>query len=58
MTNSSYTSGTPIFLVLGGEWEIDPRHIENGFLAELEATFGAFTIYLEHRFYGNSIPTS
>jgi hypothetical protein len=43
-------------LVLGGEWEVNPVHIENGFIGELAENFGAYVIYLEHRFYGKSVP--
>ncbi|CAB3379670.1 Hypothetical predicted protein [Cloeon dipterum] len=56
VTNGSYTSGGPIFLVLGGEWEANPVHIELGFIGQLVEHFGAYTIYLDHRFYGQSKP--
>lgn len=56
ISNETYVSGAPIFLVLGGEWTISPVHIENGYISELAETFGAFVIYLEHRFYGQSMP--
>ncbi|XP_059468768.1 putative serine protease K12H4.7 [Neocloeon triangulifer] len=55
-SNQNYTSGSPILLVLGGEWEARPSVIENGFLGQLAANLSAYTIYLEHRFYGQSRP--
>ncbi|XP_059468622.1 putative serine protease K12H4.7 [Neocloeon triangulifer] len=56
VTNATYTSGAPIFLVLGGEWEANPVHIENGFIQQLVDHFGAYAIYLDYRFYGQSRP--
>ncbi|XP_059468656.1 thymus-specific serine protease-like [Neocloeon triangulifer] len=56
LSNTTYNASTPVLLVLGGEWQIEPGHVNNGFIAELAERFGAFVIYLEHRFYGQSKP--
>ncbi|KAH7698357.1 serine protease K12H4.7-like protein, partial [Aphelenchoides avenae] len=54
-----YQPGGPIFLEIGGEWDIDEAggrletHV--GYLDYAQRHKGAF-YYLEHRYYGQSIP--
>ena len=60
-----YKPGGPIFLLIGGEWaleEKDTRYIEDGpgqmygKLVKWAKEHHAAIIYLDHRYYGQSIP--
>lgn len=49
--------GGPLFIVIGGEWEIGPAHISAGrHIYDLAKEFNALLIYTEHRFYGKTWP--
>lgn len=52
------TDGGPIFIYLGGEWEISPGRILFGHLVDMAREFNASLFYTEHRFYGQSRPTN
>ncbi|KAK9282990.1 hypothetical protein L1049_011217 [Liquidambar formosana] len=46
----------PIFVYFGEEGSIDNDVDQIGFLVENAARFGALQVYIEHRYYGQSIP--
>ncbi|XP_057981109.1 uncharacterized protein LOC131166533 [Malania oleifera] len=58
--NSKYWGGAdaaaPIFVLLGDEGPIEDDIEGIGFLPENAASFRALLIYIEHRFYGKSVP--
>ncbi|XP_030455233.1 uncharacterized protein LOC115676446 [Syzygium oleosum] len=60
LINSNYWGGTnssaPIFVFLGAESPIDGALTRVGFLTENAAQFEALLVYIEHRYYGESIP--
>ncbi|XP_058805527.1 putative serine protease K12H4.7 isoform X2 [Phymastichus coffea] len=47
----------PIFIMLGGEWTINPGFLSNGLMHDLAKQHKALMFYTEHRYYGNSRPT-
>ena len=60
-----YEEGGPIFLLIGGEWTLDKYYAERigngpsqlyGQLEKWLKEYHAGIIYLEHRYYGKSIP--
>ena len=60
-----YEAGGPMFLLIGGEWTLDEWHAERigtgksqlyGQLEKWLKEYHAGIIYLEHRYYGESIP--
>ncbi|CAN1252775.1 Lysosomal Pro-X carboxypeptidase [Linum perenne] len=53
-----FTAGTAgtILVYFGAEAPLDNDLRSIGFLSENGATFGALLVYIEHRFYGRSIP--
>ncbi|GMP88727.1 hypothetical protein CsSME_00040606 [Camellia sinensis var. sinensis] len=60
LMNSKYWGGAnasaPIFVYLGAEEPIDGDIAVVGFLPENAPRFNALMVYIEHRFYGKSIP--
>ncbi|KAL3717956.1 hypothetical protein ACJRO7_003140 [Eucalyptus globulus] len=58
--NSKYWGGAnasaPIFVFFGDEAPFDTAMTEVGFMTENAAEFKALLVYIEHRFYGESIP--
>ncbi|XP_010031434.2 lysosomal Pro-X carboxypeptidase [Eucalyptus grandis] len=60
VVNSKYwggaDSGAPIFAFFGAEAPIDGDIANVGFLTDNAAQFRALLVYIEHRFYGKSIP--
>lgn len=60
VVNSKHWGGTdygaPIFAFLGAEAPIDGDIATAGFLTDNAAQFRALLVYIEHRFYGESIP--
>ncbi|KAI6669918.1 hypothetical protein NL676_004803 [Syzygium grande] len=60
VVNSKYWGGSdssaPIFAFLGAEAPIDGDIASVGFLTDNAAKFRALLVYIEHRFYGESIP--
>ncbi|KAK5970304.1 Serine carboxypeptidase S28 [Trichostrongylus colubriformis] len=55
-----YKSGGPVFLMLGGESEEDPYWVQDGDLewTQMAQQNGAMVFLLEHRYYGQSRPTT
>ncbi|XP_020290763.1 putative serine protease K12H4.7 [Pseudomyrmex gracilis] len=51
-------TNSPIFIMIGGEWEISDGFLQGGLMYELALKHGALMYYTEHRFYGKSRPTS
>lgn len=51
-------SNAPIFLMIGGEAEASKKWMSEGQWIHYAEHFGALCIQLEHRYYGNSHPTS
>ncbi|KAK2423992.1 lysosomal Pro-X carboxypeptidase [Trifolium repens] len=49
-------SSAPILVYLGAESSIDGYPNGIGFLSENAATFKALLVYIEHRYYGKSVP--
>ncbi|CAH2041652.1 unnamed protein product [Thlaspi arvense] len=60
MINDKYWGGAeanaPIFVYLGAENPLDDDLNGIGFLAENAPYFKAFQVYIEHRYYGQSVP--
>ncbi|XP_056168952.1 uncharacterized protein LOC130138578 [Syzygium oleosum] len=60
LINSNYWGGAnsnaPIFVYLGAESPIDGAPVVIGFLTDNAAQFKALLVYIEHRYYGESIP--
>uniref|UniRef100_A0A1B0CT00 Prolylcarboxypeptidase n=1 Tax=Lutzomyia longipalpis TaxID=7200 RepID=A0A1B0CT00_LUTLO len=52
-----YQSGGPIFIFVGGEWEIAPDFIIGGHMYDMAKEMNGYMFYTEHRFYGQSRPT-
>ncbi|XP_068153452.1 putative serine protease K12H4.7 [Drosophila tropicalis] len=50
--------GSPIFIYLGGEWEIEDSMVSAGHWYDMAAEHKGVLIYTEHRYYGESIPTT
>ena len=44
---------SPVFVVLGGEWD---SKVHESFVSNIAEVLDAHIIYLEHRYYGQSIP--
>ncbi|SPP83761.1 thymus-specific serine protease [Drosophila guanche] len=51
-----FTAGSPIFIYLGGEWEIEPSSITSGLWVDIAKEHNGSLIYTEHRFFGKSFP--
>ncbi|KAJ4835620.1 hypothetical protein Tsubulata_010864 [Turnera subulata] len=58
--NSKYWGGgeasAPIFVFLGAEAPMNDADVTNGLLNENAARFHSLLLYIEHRYYGKSIP--
>jgi len=48
-------TNAPIIMEVGGEWTVTAS--PSGAIAELAVEMGALLVYLEHRYYGGSLPT-
>ncbi|CAG9856689.1 unnamed protein product [Phyllotreta striolata] len=53
-----YVRGGPFFIYLGGRGDIDVYSQNTGFLFEVAATFKGLLVFIEHRYYGRSLPFS
>ncbi|KAK2422071.1 lysosomal Pro-X carboxypeptidase [Trifolium repens] len=49
-------SSTPIFVTFGGEAALEVSQEYVGFIEENAASFKALLVYIEHRYYGKSVP--
>lgn len=47
----------PLFMFIGGEWNIDPYTLLGGHIVDMAAQHNGSLFYPEHRFYGRSFPT-
>lgn len=57
--DSFYKTGGPIFVVVGGEWNIQESiWILRGHAYDMVKTLNGIIFYTEHRYYGKSHPTS
>ncbi|KXG20504.2 lysosomal Pro-X carboxypeptidase [Sorghum bicolor] len=46
----------PLFVFTGGETDIESIAINAGFMFDIAPKFGALLVFIEHRFYGESMP--
>ncbi|KAI4464559.1 protease s28 pro-x carboxypeptidase-related [Holotrichia oblita] len=53
-----YEGGGPIFIYLGGEWEISTGRLTAGQMYEIAKENKGYMFYTEHRYYGSSYPTA
>lgn len=56
INSKNYVKGGPIFIYTGGEREITIAAQNTGFLFEISPIFNALIIFVEHRYYGTSLP--
>ncbi|XP_026322308.1 putative serine protease K12H4.7 [Hyposmocoma kahamanoa] len=58
MVNELYfgEDGSPIFIMVGGEWDISPAWLLTGNMFEMARENNGCMIYTEHRYYGQSLP--
>lgn len=52
-----YVAGGPLFIYVGGEWEISEGSISRGHVYDMASELKGYLFYTEHRFYGKSHPT-
>lgn len=52
----NFDSGGPLFVVVGGPWEISPHFVCSGLVVDAAKSTRGAVFYLEHRFYGHSFP--
>lgn len=48
--------GYPVFILVGGEWDIVPGWLQGGNMFLMAQENKGFQIYTEHRYYGQSLP--
>lgn len=48
--------GYPIFIMVGGEWDISPGFLQGGNMYLNAQENRGYMIYTEHRYYGQSRP--
>ncbi|XP_073838513.1 putative serine protease K12H4.7 [Musca autumnalis] len=58
VNSEHYEPGGPIFIMVGGEWEIQPYLLSQGHFNDMARQHSAVMFYTEHRFYGKSWPKS
>lgn len=51
-----FKSGGPLFIFLGGEWEISQGRITAGHMYDMAKEHSGLLAYTEHRYYGESKP--
>lgn len=56
ITLKNYDNGGPVFVYTGGEREITTAAQNTGFLFEISPMFNAAVVFIEHRYYGQSLP--
>ena len=58
MENTEYfEEGGPIFMFIGGEWEISEGWLRTGHMYDMARELNGTMFYTEHRYYGESRPT-
>lgn len=55
--NEFYVEGGPMFVFIGGEWEINSDYLMTGQMYDMAKEHNGYMFYTEHRYYGNSFPT-
>lgn len=58
MDNTFYVFGGPVFLIIGGEGPFSSGYLTNTMFREYAQEYKGLLVGLEHRYYGESIPTS
>lgn len=53
---SYYIRGGPVYLLIGGEDEVDPAGLQTGYFHDHGKENNAKLFLVEHRFYGKSQP--
>ncbi|XP_063824200.1 putative serine protease K12H4.7 [Ostrinia nubilalis] len=48
--------GYPVFILIGGEWNIAPGWLRGGNMFEMARENRGYQIYTEHRYYGETLP--
>ncbi|KAF5742068.1 lysosomal Pro-X carboxypeptidase isoform X1 [Tripterygium wilfordii] len=56
INDRSWQRGGPIFVYTGNEGDIDWFASNTGFLLDIAPKFHALLVFIEHRFYGESLP--
>lgn len=46
--------GSPVFILVGGEWDINAAWLRAGNMYELARENKGYQIYTEHRYYGQT----
>lgn len=57
MNGEFFQPGGPLYVFLGGEWNIEALRLDDSLMRELARENEGYMFYLEHRFYGESFPT-
>lgn len=57
MNGEFFQPGGPMYVFLGGEWNIEVLRLEDSLMREMARENEGYIFYLEHRFYGESFPT-
>eukprot|EP00698_Gefionella_okellyi_P015596 TRINITY_DN4411_c0_g1_i1.p1 TRINITY_DN4411_c0_g1~~TRINITY_DN4411_c0_g1_i1.p1 ORF type:complete len:445 (-),score=107.57 TRINITY_DN4411_c0_g1_i1:90-1424(-) len=58
LNDTFWTPGKPVFFVFGGEAPLEDFYgVQSGIIVDMAQAAGAAVYYLEHRFYGQSMPT-
>ncbi|XP_013105191.1 putative serine protease K12H4.7 [Stomoxys calcitrans] len=58
INDEHFKPGGPMFIFVGGEWDIDASKISVGHFVDLAKEHNGILFYTEHRYYGESKPTS
>jgi hypothetical protein len=53
-----YRPGGPLFIFVGGEWNVNSGWATGGHMVDMARDLNGYIFYTEHRFYGQSRPTS
>ncbi|XP_067630333.1 thymus-specific serine protease isoform X2 [Eurosta solidaginis] len=53
-----FQTNGPVFIFVGGEWEITPAYLLTGHMHDIAKQHKGMLYYVEHRYYGQSWPTS
>ncbi|CAG9856688.1 unnamed protein product [Phyllotreta striolata] len=51
-----HVPGGPIFVYIGGKGNIENYAQNSGFIFDIAKSFGALIVFIEHRYYGESLP--
>lgn len=54
-TGEFYAAGGPLFIYVGGNWEVAPQF--GGHLGEMARQMNGYLFATQHRYYGQSYPT-